>query len=88
MKQLLLLILIVFMVSCKDETVKKTPPKKVDVIKRDKPYEGKIIKIDTSLYAKFESKVLVDFYANYNHETVWQSTEFRKIVLSEFKNER
>jgi murein L,D-transpeptidase YcbB/YkuD len=86
MKQLLLLILIVFMVSCKDETVKKTPPKKVDVIKRDKPYEGKIIKIDTSLYAKFESKVLVDFYAKYNHETVWQSTEFRKIVLSEFKN--
>ena len=69
------------MVSCKDETVKKTPPKKVDIIKRDKPYEGKIIKIDTSLYAKFESKVLVDFYAKYNHETVWQSTEFRKFVL-------
>ena len=44
------------------------------------------MKIDTTLYAKFESPVLVDFYANYNNETVWQSTEFRKIVLTEFKN--
>ena len=86
MKYFFLLLSILIFVSCKKEVEKKTSPKKVEIIKRDKPYEGKILKIDTTLYAKFESPVLVDFYANYNNETVWQSTEFRKIILNEFKN--
>lgn len=38
------------------------------------------------MYAKFESQLLIDFYKKYNNETVWQSTEFRKTVLTEFKN--
>jgi murein L,D-transpeptidase YcbB/YkuD len=86
MRYLLLFLSLFLVISCKEKTVKKTPPKKIETIQRDKPYEGKILKIDTTLYAKFESQVLVDFYKKYNDETVWQSTEFRKTVLNEFKN--
>jgi murein L,D-transpeptidase YcbB/YkuD len=86
MRYLLLFLSLFLIISCKKESIKKVPPKKNDVIQREKPYEGKILKIDTTLYAKFESQVLIDFYKKYNHETVWQSTEFRKTVLNEFKN--
>ena len=50
------------------------------------PKTGKILSIDTTLYGKFESPVLVDFYAKFNNETVWQSEDDRKIILNEFSN--
>ncbi|WNM19212.1 L,D-transpeptidase family protein [Flavobacterium capsici] len=85
MKYLLLFIFFSLVISCKKET-EKTIPKKIEIVEREKPYEGKIIKIDSTLYVKFENQDLEFFYKSYNNETVWQSTELRTFVLNEFKN--
>ncbi len=39
--------------------------------------------IDTLLISKYGSKKLMAFYKNYNYNTVWQSSENRKIVIDE-----
>jgi L,D-transpeptidase YcbB len=41
------------------------------------------LNIDTLLISKYESKNLMAFYKNYNYNTVWQSSENRKIVIDE-----
>ncbi len=46
----------------------------------------KKITIDTLLISKYESKNLMAFYKNYNYNTVWQSSENRKIVINEILN--
>jgi len=86
MRFFIFIFLVSILYSCKNETVKKQPIKKIKIIKREPITEGKILKIDTSLFAKFESPVLVSFYERFKNETVWQSSKNRKIVLTEFKN--
>ncbi|MGV9003154.1 L,D-transpeptidase family protein [Flavobacterium sp.] len=85
MKYLIILISVFILSSCKTETKKQPAPKAV-VAKREKPFEGKIIQIDTTLYNSFKSPALKIFYTNFNNETVWQITALRQFVLSEFKN--
>ena len=85
MKYLVLLIGVLFLTSCKTEP-KKQIAQKVTVIEREKPFEGKIIAIDTTLYTHFKSADLENFYKSFNNETVWQLTTLRQYVLNEFKN--
>lgn len=85
MKYFILFISFFILVSCKKET-KKPIQKKVEIVEREKPYEGKIISIDTTLYSTFKSPELDFFYKSFKNETVWQSTELRTFVLNEFKN--
>lgn len=73
------------LISCKKEA-NKPIPKKVILVEREKPFEGKIIAIDTTLYADFKSSELEFFYKSFKNETVWQSTELRKFVLNELEN--
>lgn len=85
MKYILLLTSFFILTSCKKEA-EKPIPKKVEVVEREKPYEGKIISIDSTLYSTFKSPELEFFYKSFKNETVWQSTTLRSFVLNEFKN--
>lgn len=87
MRILFLSIVGLFFLGCKKEIpVKDFAQQKPKTIVRKIPKNGKILSIDTTLYGKFESPVLVDFYAKFNNETVWQSEDDRKIILNEFSN--
>ena len=83
----LLPILVFFcLIACKKEIPDVKVISKPKIIKRDTITEGKILQIDTTLYPKFESPILVSFYKTYNDETVWQSSKNRKFILSELNN--
>jgi len=83
MYRLLFSFLILSLISCKNEVPKTNLLPKIKIIKRAPITEGKILKIDTTLYADFESPVLTTFYKSYANETVWQSSKTRKIILTE-----
>ena len=86
MCKLVAMLFLVCLVSCKKESDEVKIISQPKIIKRDAVTEGKILKIDTTLYSKFESPVLISFYKSYNNETVWQSSKNRKFILSEFNN--
>lgn len=87
MRILFLSIVGLLFLGCKKEIpAKDFAQQKPKTIVRKMPKTGKILSIDTTLYGKFESPVLVDFYAKFNNETVWQSEDDRKIILNEFSN--
>jgi murein L,D-transpeptidase YcbB/YkuD len=67
---------------CKKEIPEVRPVPKSKTIQRDRT-EGRILKIDTTLYSKFKTPVLKTFYESYGNETVWQSSQKRKIILTE-----
>ncbi len=82
-KYLSALIIIILLISCKKDK-EVTIIEKIKV--REKPFEGKIIVIDSTLYTNYNSKDLQVFYKNFNNETVWQSSKLRTFVLNEFAN--
>ncbi|MGL2966618.1 L,D-transpeptidase family protein [Flavobacterium sp. XGLA_31] len=83
MYKLLLFCLILLMVSCKNDTpaIKITPPKRIS--RGDTITEGRILKIDTLLYSKYNSPTLTAFYQKFENETVWQSAKKRALILAE-----
>jgi murein L,D-transpeptidase YcbB/YkuD len=85
MRYFVLLVSLIVLFSCKKET-EKPIPKKVIIVEREKPFEGRVIAIDTTVYISFKNPELEFFYKSFKNETVWQSTVLRKFVLNEFKN--
>lgn len=86
MYKVIFTVVLIGLISCKKELAEAKVIYKPKIIKRDTVTEGKILKIDTTLYSKFESPVLIAFYKNYGHETVWQSSKNRRYILSELTN--
>lgn len=83
MKQSYLILILVFFINCKKETNPIIANTKL-ISEIGKNFgEGKKIKIDTLQILKFKSQDLMVFYKTFDLETVWQSTESRKIVLDE-----
>ena len=56
---------------------------KSKITRKDTITEGRVLKIDTSLYDRFKSPSLIAVYKNFEHETIWQSFKKRKIILYE-----
>ncbi len=82
MKQIYTIIIFTFIISCKE----KPNFLSTNVI----PIFGfnsiDQLAIDTVLISKYNSKILMDFYKNYNLKTVWQSKKNRTIILEEIMN--
>ncbi len=83
MYKFLFLILALAVIGCKNEVPKPKAIPLIQTVKRAAVTEGRILKIDTALYAKFDRQVLSAFYNHFAHETVWQSSNIRKIILNE-----
>ena len=77
MKQIYILIIFTFFISCKQENSANA-----STIPFSELFEGKKIVIDTLLISKFNNKDLMLFYKANNLETVWQSDQKRNIVLT------
>ena len=83
MRQIYLIIIFTFFISCKKENSVNA-----STIPFSNLFEGKKIVIDTLLISKFNNKDLMTFYKSNNLETVWQSSEKRNIVLEKFNKSR
>lgn len=83
MNKFYILLLLLGILSCKNEEIKNKaiviPPAPAIVIQP----EGKALPVDSLLLIPFNSKTLHEFYKSSGYKTVWQSKKNRKIILEQ-----
>lgn len=83
MNNLVVIVLLCTLISCKKQELKSEVIAKKEILKPRIEPEGKPITIDSTLLITFDDKILADFYESTKYRTVWQSAEKRKIILEE-----
>lgn len=85
MKKHFLLLLLIFLVSCKKEASKPMEASKRATVVFVANENPKAIPIDSVFLQQFRNKALTSFYESNGNQTVWQSPEQRKIVIAAFQ---